>query len=83
MGDEGRLTLEPEAAAAPEPEALLSGPDSAPEVRGEAARGEACRCRIVSATVLQILRDRMLFPMECSLVWTDGWGSFCGRSAVD
>ena len=42
-GEEGRLTDEPEATAPePEPADLESGPDSAPEVRGEAGRGEAC-----------------------------------------
>jgi len=41
VGEEGRLTEEPEAAAAPAPADLESGPDSAPEVRGEAGRGEA------------------------------------------
>ena len=42
VGDEGRLTDEPVAAAPePEPGDLASGPDSAPEVRGEAGRGEA------------------------------------------
>lgn len=42
MGEAGRLTAEadPEAPG-PEPGDLLSGPDSAPEVRGEAGRGEA------------------------------------------
>lgn len=44
MGEEGRPTEEPEAAAAePAPADLESGPDSAPEVRGEAGRGEALR----------------------------------------
>jgi len=38
VGEEGRLTEEAEAAA---PVDLESGPDSAPEVRGEAARGDA------------------------------------------
>lgn len=43
VGEEGRPTEEPEAAAPePAPEDLVSGPDSAPEVRGEAGRGEAC-----------------------------------------
>jgi hypothetical protein len=37
-GEEGRLTEEPVAAA---PADLESAPDSAPEVRGEAGRGEA------------------------------------------
>lgn len=42
VGEEVRATEETEPAApAPEPEALESGPDSAPEVRGEAARGDA------------------------------------------
>lgn len=40
VGEEGRLTEEPEAAAAAPPD-LDSAPDSAPEVRGEAGRGEA------------------------------------------
>lgn len=41
VGEEGRFTeaADPEATAAPP--ALESGPDSAPEVMGEAARGEA------------------------------------------
>lgn len=40
MGDEGRLTAEPDAAA---PAAdLLSGPDSVPDARGDEARGDAC-----------------------------------------
>ena len=39
VGEEGRLMDEPE--AAPAPADLESGPDSAPEVRGEAGRGEA------------------------------------------
>lgn len=44
VGEEGRPTEEPEAAAAePAPADLESGPDSAPEVRGEAGRGEALR----------------------------------------
>jgi hypothetical protein len=43
VGEEVRATEETAPAAAPEPEALESGPDSAPEVRGEAARGEALR----------------------------------------
>lgn len=38
VGEEGRLTEEAEAAA---PVDLESGPDSAPEVRGDAARGDA------------------------------------------
>lgn len=42
VGDEGRLPDDPEAAAAPEPGDLVSGPDSVPEARGEEARGEAC-----------------------------------------
>lgn len=43
VGDEGRLREEPEPATAPGPELgdFVSGPDSAPEVKGEAARGEA------------------------------------------
>lgn len=42
VGEEGRLTEEPEATAPePAPADLDSGPDSAPEVRGEAGRGEA------------------------------------------
>lgn len=41
VGDEGRLMAEADPAAAPAPADLESGPDSAPEVRGEAARGEA------------------------------------------
>ena len=41
VGDEGRLTAEPEAAA---PAAdLPSGPDSVPDARGDEARGDACR----------------------------------------
>jgi hypothetical protein len=39
VGEEGRPTAEPEATAAPAD--LESAPDSAPEVRGEAGRGEA------------------------------------------
>lgn len=42
VGDAGRLTDEPvPEAPAPEPADLESGPDSAPEVKGEAGRGEA------------------------------------------
>lgn len=40
VGEEGRLTEEAEPAPAPLPGALESGPDSAPEVMGEAGRGE-------------------------------------------
>lgn len=41
VGEEGRLTEEPEATAPATPADLESAPDSAPEVRGEAGRGEA------------------------------------------
>lgn len=43
VGDEGRLREDPEAPEAPAPELgdFVSGPDSAPEVRGEDARGDA------------------------------------------
>lgn len=42
VGEEGRLTDEPVAAAEPAPPDFESGPDSAPDVSGEAGRGEAC-----------------------------------------
>jgi hypothetical protein len=43
VGEEGRFKEDPDApAAAPELGDLESGPDSAPEVRGDDARGEAC-----------------------------------------
>ena len=42
VGEAGRFTDEPvPEAPAPEPADLDSGPDSAPEVRGDAGRGEA------------------------------------------
>lgn len=42
VGDEGRFEDPDAPVAVPEVADLESGPDSAPEVRGEDARGEAC-----------------------------------------
>lgn len=60
VGDEGRPTEEPEATApGPAPADLESGPDSAPEVRGEAGRGEAWREDELMMGSLIPIHDRM------------------------
>lgn len=70
VGDEGRPTEEPEATA-PGPAAdLESGPDSAPEVRGEAGRGEAWREDELMMRFSMPIHDRMAerrLPVEEAL----------------
>ena len=81
VGEEVRAMEETEPAApAPAPEALESGPDSAPEVRGEAARGEALNYIHISITIKNwdpTLGDKRK-PMRC--LGTTGVPSTEGRS---